>query len=215
MGEPAKFLFDRDFDVETRLAPRSEGVPFEQYFAAIKMAREAGYQNGYAEGRAAAEGTADAQFTAHTAAIGASLSKIVSEIDVAVVEHAEAAADLAMTVARVLAPTLVAKEPLAELETLLADCAANLRQTAKLTLTVNDTLVEAAEKRLQQVVDSVGFEGRLTLVGDPNTAIGDCRIVWTDGGVVRAIGDLDRTVRERVAHYFEARKGLIKDRTDV
>ncbi|MEM6616503.1 MAG: FliH/SctL family protein [Pseudomonadota bacterium] len=211
MNAPAKFLFERDFDVETRLAPRSEGVPFEQYYAAIKAARTAGHAAGYQEGRSNAEKTADAQFAAHTSAVSEALSRIINELDKEIVDHAAASSELAMTVARVLAPTLVAREPLAELETLFTDCASHLKKTPKLTISVHDSLVEAAEKRLQPIADRIGFEGRMTVIGDPDVAIGDCRIIWSDGGVIRTIGDLDRTIRDRVDHYFEARRSLIGD----
>jgi flagellar assembly protein FliH len=50
--------------------------------------------------------------------------------------------------------------------------------------------------------------GRLVVLGDPGTSVGDCRIEWADGGVTRDIGAADAAIGEAVARYISARRSL-------
>jgi flagellar assembly protein FliH len=50
-----------------------------------------------------------------------------------------------------------------------------------------------------------GFTGRLVVLGDPDIAIGDARLEWADGGVVRDIRQLSADIDARITEYFAAR----------
>ena len=50
-----------------------------------------------------------------------------------------------------------------------------------------------------------GFTGRLVVLGDPDIAIGDARLEWADGGVVRDIRQLSADIDASITEYFAAR----------
>jgi len=50
-----------------------------------------------------------------------------------------------------------------------------------------------------------GFTGRLVVLGDPDIAIGDARLEWADGGVVRDIRQLSGDIDAAITEYFAAR----------
>ena len=53
-----------------------------------------------------------------------------------------------------------------------------------------------------------GFAGRLVVMGDPDIRIGDGRLEWVDGGIVRDIaqtaGEIDRQIRAYLAAFNRA-----------
>ena len=50
-----------------------------------------------------------------------------------------------------------------------------------------------------------GFAGRLIVMGDPEIRLGDGRIEWADGGLVRDIGAISGEIDKRISAYLTAR----------
>jgi flagellar assembly protein FliH len=73
---------------------------------------------------------------------------------------------------------------------------------------VNEGLYAAAREKVDDIARAHGFAGRLVVLGEPNIAVGDCRIEWADGGVNRDPGAADRAIGEAVARYITARRNL-------
>jgi flagellar assembly protein FliH len=113
-------------------------------------------------------------------------------------------------VARKLAPELVAREPFGEIETLAADCFRQLVQTPYIAIRINDTIYEDSKQKLEDIAKSRGFEGRLAVMSDAERAPGDCRIEWSDGGVVRDHAAIDAAIAEVVARYIAARTAEVQ-----
>ncbi len=116
------------------------------------------------------------------------------------------AVEVAVAVARKLAPALIAREPFAEISALASECFRQLIAAPHIAVRVNDALYAAAKEKLDDIVRAKNFEGRLVVLAEPDIAIGDCRIEWADGGITRDSATADAAVGAAVAGYLTARR---------
>jgi flagellar assembly protein FliH len=70
---------------------------------------------------------------------------------------------------------------------------------------VNDALHETARTRLEEIASARGFEGRLVVIAEPEIAVGDCRIEWADGGIVRDHNKTDDVISKAIGRYLGVR----------
>jgi flagellar assembly protein FliH len=102
---------------------------------------------------------------------------------------------------------LVAREPLAEMSALAADCFRHLVATPHVVVRVSDALHDVARAKLDEIIRVCGLESRLVMMAEPDIASGDCRIEWADGGVTRDSAATLSAIGEAVTRYVEARCG--------
>ncbi len=112
-----------------------------------------------------------------------------------------------MAVARKLAPELIAAEPLTEISALAASCFRQLISAPHVVVRIAEPIYEAAHKRLEESARLHGFDGRLVVLAEPSLAVGDCRIEWADGGMVRDRAATETAIGEAVGRYVAARVG--------
>ena len=185
MGAPAKFLFDNDFAVGERT---KSSVALAEHAAKLTEAEAAGYRKGFAAAKAEADQRAAAAVE----------TRLETE-----------AVEVAVAVARKLAPELIAREPFAELSALAAGCFRHLVAAPHVVVRVNDALQERARELLEETARAGGFDGRLVVLAEPEIAPGDCRIEWADGGVKRDRATIEGAIEEAVARYVAARRGEV------
>lgn len=200
---PTKFRFDLD------LGHRQErnAVMTETAIAAlVANAREEGRREGLAEGERtaavrAAQAIADAAtaLADHTAALNAALDDS---------RHATLsdAVALAAAIGRKLARHLLDREPTAEVEALLAECLASLDAVPHLVIRCNPELADAVREIAAARIATSGFTGRLVVLGEPDIRLGDARLEWVDGGIVRDSTELEAQIEQRIAQYIAAHR---------
>jgi flagellar assembly protein FliH len=198
-----KYLFDQDFGAGAKTAEK----PIAAAELAIKLAEAE--SKGFGDGFAAAEQDGTAVAARRTAIafdqIGDALDRLARGL-AAVEDRLETeAVELAAAIARKLAPELVLREPFAEIATLATECFNQLAAAPHVVVRVNDALRETARVRLDEIAKSRGFEGRLVVLAEPTIAIGDCKIEWADGGVVRDAGKTDAAIGDAIGRYLGAR----------
>ena len=132
-------------------------------------------------------------------AIGEGLKHVEGRLEAEAVE-------VAVAVARKLAPALIAHEPLAEIEALAAECFNQLTAAPHVVVRVSDVTYQTARERLVEIARSRGFEGRLVILAEPEIAAGDCRIEWADGGVVRNRAAAEAAITDAVKRYVTGRR---------
>jgi flagellar assembly protein FliH len=203
---PAKFLFDNDF------AAGSSGTPtlgLAEHAAKVKDAEAAAFARGFEQ--AAAEARADEQ--ERSAAALERIAAAVQGLDrglAAIEARLETeAVEVALAVARKLAPELIAREPLAEIKALATACFRNLVKTPHIAVRVSDALQPEAHEKLEEIARGCGLDSRLVVLADPDMAAGDCRIEWADGGIVRDVRTLTGTIEAAVEHYVMGRLGSV------
>jgi flagellar assembly protein FliH len=199
VAQTAKFLFDNDFAAGSSV---TRPVPPAEH--ALKLAEAE--SKGFREGFAAAETEATAVAARRTAIafeqIGAALEKISRELAAVETRIETEAVELAVAVARKLAPELVQREPFAEIGALAGECFRQLASAPHVVVRVSDELLATARSRLEDTAGACGFEGRLVVVAEPDIALGDCRIEWADGGVVRTHASTDLAIGKAVSRYL-------------
>ena len=78
--------------------------------------------------------------------------------------------------------------------------------TPHVVVRVNDALYELAQEKLAAIARQTGFDGRLLIMAEPDIAIGDCRIEWADGGMMRDRAAADALIGETVKRFVEGRR---------
>jgi flagellar assembly protein FliH len=208
MGAATKFLFDVDF------AKAGDGKPSEPMITlaehALKLAEaEAGAQaRGYAQAQTDAAVEASRRMAEALEHIAAALTAANSALAAIETRLECEAVEVAVAVARKLAPTLIAQEPFAEIAALAGDCFRQLVAAPHIAVRVNDALYAAAKERLDDIARARSFEGRLVVLAEPDIAVGDCRIEWADGGINRDSAAAEAAIGEAVSAYVSARRNF-------
>jgi flagellar assembly protein FliH len=202
MSAPAKFLFDTDFG-------RGDGRPafaHADYQAALAEAEARGYRNGFAAARTEAAGETERRLAAALGGTAAALERLARGLKEIEARLETEAVEVAVSVAKKLAPALMQREPFAEMAALTAECFAHLVGAPHVVVRVDEALYDAARARLQEIASACGFEGRLVVLAEPDVEFGDCRIEWADGGVVRHRAVTERVITEAVERYLGVRR---------
>jgi flagellar assembly protein FliH len=201
---PAKFRFDLDLGHREE---RNSVITESALAAMISNARAQGYNDGLADGERAAV-VRVAERMAHAAEV---LADHVASMSAALDDHRHQtiaeAVDLAATVGKKLASSLLAAEPTHEIEALLVDCLASLDAVPHLVIRCAPDLADAVREIASVRIATSGFTGRLVVLGDPDHGPGDARIEWVDGGVARDRAVLEAEIDRRVATYIAAHGG--------
>jgi flagellar assembly protein FliH len=196
----AKFLFDEDF--ATGEKPTITLVEFERR---RKDAEAVAFRNGFAAAQAEAVAEAEKRLAAAMTQIGDTLARLGRGLDGVEARLEVEAVQVALAVARKLAPALIAMQPFAEIEALAGECFRQLVAAPHVAIKVNDAMLAGAEQRLGELARTRGFEGRLMVSADPAQAPGDFRVEWSDGGINRDRAATEDAIAEVVSRYIAAR----------
>jgi flagellar assembly protein FliH len=164
----------------------------------------------YGDGVAAAVAEAEARAAVALERIAAGLEQLAGKLAGIEARLEAEAVEVAVAVARKLAPELIAREPFAEIAALARGCFAHLVAAPHVVVRVSDALHAQAREQLKHTARSNGFDGRLVVMAEPDIAPGDCRIEWADGGMVRERAATEAAVAEAVNRYAAARRAAFE-----
>jgi flagellar assembly protein FliH len=202
MAAPAKFLFDTDFAAPDRARDRATAVEVAQKVA---DAEARAYRDGYDAALREARVESDRRVALALETIGVAIKGIAAGLSGVERRMETEAVDVAVAVARKLATELIAREPLGEITSLVADCFAQLVSTPHIVVRINEALYDAAHARIETLAKQSGFAGRLVILAEPDIQTGDCRIEWADGGVVLERAAIEAKISELVGRYIASR----------
>jgi flagellar assembly protein FliH len=203
MTARAKFMFDADFGASAA-APK---IDLAAHQAQIAEAEARGHRSGMNAAEAQARTEAERRMALALENIGAALDRNIAALAGVERKLEIEAVEVAAAVAKKLAQELVTREPLAEIAALATACLGELRSAPHVVVRVNEALHEQVQARLTAIAATRGFEGRLVVLGEADVALGDCRLEWADGGVVRDRAAAATLIDEAVARYVAARNG--------
>jgi flagellar assembly protein FliH len=187
----SKFLFDCDFGAPSGGSAKT--------IVAVKEAETRGYARGVEDGRRQGVAEADAQLTAAIRRLAESAAALLAGLDAYQGRLEEEALAFGSALARKLAGTALAAQPLEPILEAARSAFQHLRGVPHLVVRVNEALVEAVEAQVQRIARERGYEGRLVVIGEPDISPGDGRIEWADGGVVREQGRIEAAVAGALA----------------
>ena len=202
MAAPAKFLFDTDFAAPDRVRDRVNAVEVAQKVA---DAEARAYRDGYDAALRETRVESDRRVALALETIGVAIKGIAAGLSGVEQRMETEAVDVAVAVARKLATELIAREPLGEINSLVADCFAQLVSTPHIVVRINEALYDAAHARIETLAKQSGFAGRLVILAEPDIQTGDCRIEWADGGVVLERSAIEAKINELVGRYIASR----------
>jgi flagellar assembly protein FliH len=200
---PAKFLFENDF------APGGvpkQLMPIDDHVAKLKAAEAAAFARGVEQGAREAKAEAEKRSGIMLDRITAAMATLGKQLDAVEAKLETEAVEVAVAVARKLAPELVAREPFAEIAALAVDCFRNLVKCPHVVVRVNDAMHETAREKLDEIVRRCSPDTKLVLLAEPEIALGDCRIEWADGGIDRDTAAMSAAIGEAVTRYINARR---------
>jgi flagellar assembly protein FliH len=195
----AKFMFDQDF------AAAREGKPLAAHEAALKEADAIGHARGFAAATTEALAGAQHRSAAALERIAGLLDEFKRELSAAEARFETEAVEVAVAVAKKLAPALIEREPLAEITALVVDCFRHLVAAPHLVVRVSEAQQATVGKAIEHIARERGLASRLVVLAEPEIATGDCRIEWADGGVRRDRAATQAAIDEAVSRYIDAR----------
>jgi flagellar assembly protein FliH len=118
------------------------------------------------------------------------------EAHLATTEHAarREALHFALLFARKMAGKLVDDLPVATIEATARAILNDLRGAPHVAVRVEPGLVDAVKSRLTLLFRENGIELKLFVFPDPTIQLGDCRIEWAEGGIVRDRAKLEHLI---------------------
>ena len=204
MAVQAKYLFDQDFAPDAKAAEKA--IAPAELALLLAETESKGYRDGFAAAEKEGTAVATRRMAVAFEQIGDALDRLARGF-AAIEERLETeSVELAATIARKLAPELVLREPVAEIAALATECLRHLAAAPHVVVRVNDALHEIARARLDEIARARGFEGRLMVLAEPEIAVGDCKIEWADGGVVRDAAKTDLAIGNAIGRYLGARQ---------
>ena len=206
MGAPAKFLFDVDFASGTDRKPGGATITLAEHAIKLAEAEASARRQGYADAQAEAKVEADRRMADALERIAVNLGKANDALQAIETRLECEAVEVAVAGARKLGPTLIAREPFAEIAALASDCFRELVSSPHIAVRVNDALYAPAREKLDDIVRAKSFQGRLVVLAEPDIPVGDCRIEWADGGINRDSAAADAAIGGAVTGYVSARR---------
>lgn len=215
MAQPARFTFDLDLGrppAANTAMPPVPGVPEQVVAEMLQQAREEGYAQGLAAGTQNAASMAAQTLAAAAASLAGQTADMAAALDTALSDKAQEAVELAASVGRKLALHLLARYPTVELDALIAECMGSIGSVPHLVVRCHPSLADKIRDIATAHMQTSGFSGRLVVMGDPDQRLGDGRLEWVDGGLVRDIGAISQDIDAKISAYLAARRGTTNDK---
>jgi flagellar assembly protein FliH len=203
MGAQAKYLFDQDF---AAIDPAERPIAAGELALKLGEAESKGFRDGFDTAEKEGHSVAARRSAAAFELIGDALDRMARELAVIEERLRSESVQLSAAVARKLAPELVLREPFAEIAALVTECFRQLTAAPHVVIRVNEALLETARTQLNEIARTRGFEGRLVVIAEPEIALGDCKIEWADGGIVRDAAKTELAIGNAIGRYLGARQ---------
>lgn len=214
MAQLARFTFDLNLEHRGHAKvtandlppapPPVPSIPEDVVAQLIASAREEAYAEGLAAGERNSSSLATQTLAAAAGTLAMQTGPMAEALDQAMSEYRREAIELSLSIGRKLALHLVARYPQAELEALIAECLSSLGGVPHLVIRCHPDLADAIRDNATAQMAHSGFSGRLVVMGEPDIRIGDGRLEWVDGGVVRDIAETAREIDRQIATYLAA-----------
>ena len=197
-----KFNFEREFDLGVT-SPIVQKKPeptltLQEHQLALSQAESQSFLRGHVEGANAARLEEEARLAAAMEAMSATLRQTSERLAHIEQQSSEEALCFALEFADALAGALLRENPTAAIEAVARSAFGDLRGVPHVAVRLAPDLVEPARDRLNKIAREIGLDAKMIVLGEPEIAMGDCRIEWADGGIIRDAGLLKQKIAEAV-----------------
>jgi flagellar assembly protein FliH len=199
MSAPAKFLFDLDF---AATADKRSSISLADHEAKCASREAQAYQRGIDAAQAQISANAQQRIADALTRIGSGIEQLEQTLPAIESRLQAEAVEIAAAIAGKLAPELIAREPFAGIAALVAECFQHLTSKPHVVVRVSDDVYESAKQQIEEIARARNFEGRLVVLAEPDIGVGDCRLEWADGGVIRERSRIEAAISETVSRYL-------------
>ncbi len=222
--KPQRFLFETNFDsghhapLEDRLEARAsdaagvgdcDSVPEEEADAALALTeldlveeKAKAFAEGEARGRDAALAEASKSLETRNGElleqIAAQLPDLLRAEQDAFLAANRECLTLATAALKKLFPRFEPQNALQEIETILEQSLAQLRQEPRIVVRLQDAQLDPLKDRLDDLTHRHGYEGKVVLLADAELGPSDVRIEFADGGIERCARQLWAEIETRL-----------------
>lgn len=200
-ASPAKFTFDVDMSARRE---KSSVMPDEKLAQLLEAARQEGHSEGLVAGTKSAEAEAQRNFQTAAQRLAQQATQMLAAMDKTHNEALAQAAKIGQTIGKKLAGHIVTRFPEAELEALIAESMRSLEDAPHLVIRCHPDLADSIKAIADEHVTTSGFSGRLLVMGEPEIALGDGRLEWADGGLVRDSAAIAEKIDTAVTAWLDA-----------
>lgn len=195
------FNFQRDFSQSGSTSMYLEKgaqlpVPYAQHLRLLEQARQEAYARGVDDGRQQQRDDEANRIADAMAQIASQLRSASEHLRSAEADSRKEALHFAQVFARKLAGALVEQMPLAPIEATARAILNDLRGAPHVAVRVEPSLVDATKSRLTLLLRENGIDLKLFVFPDPTVRMGDCRIEWAEGGIVREREKLEYLIEQ-------------------
>ena len=194
MAEAARYLFDRNFDGTEKGSESDQAIAarllHEEWERKMDDASRAAFEKGRAEGVAETLEGIESDIRNQVNALLQSAQQVLTGVEDECNAIRKSAIELATTTATLLSQELTNRLPTANLEALVTEALEHMGDAPHIALSVNDAHAESIQKAVTSIAAERGYTGKIIVLGDPETKVGDCSLQWADGGILL---DQDKT----------------------
>ena len=169
--------------------------------------RAEAFEQGTAVGEQRARDAAHEAIVAVLDRIARDLPVLVARLDEIREDARKEAAVLAFKIASKLAGELIERQPLAEVEAMIADALSQLGEqgdVARIVVRVAEDLVDGLGEHVDGLAARAGFSGQIVLLADRDMDGSNCRVEWADGGAERDVAALEHEIEAAVMRYVRS-----------
>ena len=195
-----KFTFDDDFET-------GNGTTVSQN--KIEEMREAAFAEGVEAGRVEALSSLEQSSDALLQNILLATQNLEQRQTEQVALMHKETAKLAYAIIEKLAPAVVDKTPLAEIELLVNQCLKNSPLEPRLVIRADEAILTSLQDKLEDMKRNSGFAGQVILISEPMPHISDCKVEWANGGAERDFNNLMSTIETTIQHFIDAPETVI------
>jgi flagellar assembly protein FliH len=198
MSEPKKYDFSRTFETGGR-SPFVQRVSepsmtFAQHEAKLKEAEAHAFLRGHVEGQTAARHEEQARLARAIETLSSAMRDTAASFAAIEQVASEEALQFALKFATILAGQLVTANPVGPIEEAARKVFGDLRGVPHIAVRVSPDLLESTKSSLSEIARSIGLEAKIIVMAEPEIAMGDCRVEWGDGGIVRNAAELEAKI---------------------
>ncbi|GAB5504606.1 FliH/SctL family protein [Pyruvatibacter sp.] len=204
LQETSRFEFDRELSKGAVVQPRAERKKTKWSEEEVNAIRAEAFASGEDAARASEEANISRQIAAGSQQVAERLGVLLENLHTERGSLREEAAEIALTIARKLMPALMESAPTAEIEAVIENSFALLRNEARVVIYVADGEEELLGPRISEMTTEHGFDGQLVVRTNEDIAPGDVRIEWASGAITRDTPALDANIEQIVRTYLSA-----------
>lgn len=198
---PQKFIFDLDLGQANQ---KTTVIGEHELDQLLKQAETRGYEKGVHDGENTAANKAATALSNAAQKLANNTAKIAKSSDDLQSQALQQITELSVVVGKKLAANLIARAPLGEIKALISECLHSLENAPHLVIRCHPELADAVEELTKSQMRSSGFAGRLVIMGDPEILLGDARMEWVDGGLIRDLSQMSEEIDTRVKVFISA-----------